>query len=191
MPSPNAGYQEELFGEFSQGTAQRKRSFPKQALFSSKTVSFEQILFTVIGGLIAVVIAFSLGVEKGKSITQSYENHMAPLAAPPLVEPRVAAPILPPAEKVVHKEETKEVVLQASEPKSKFKGYTIQVASYKDRKSVEKLVVEFHLKGQKSFSLPKGEFMIVCVGNYPNPTDASKTAKTLKKQFPDCFVRKL
>lgn len=178
MPSPNAGYQEELFGEFSQGTAQRKRSFPKQALFSSKTVSFEQILFTVIGGLIAVVIAFSLGVEKGKSITQSYET-------------RVAAPILPPAEKVVHMEETKEVVLQALEPKGKFKGYTIQVASYKDRKSVEKLVVEFHSKGQKSFSLPKGEFMIVCVGNYPNPADASKTAKTLKKQFPDCFVRKL
>jgi cell division septation protein DedD len=147
-------------------------------------VSFEQILFTAIGGLIAVVIAFSLGVEKGKSITQSYENHM--------VETRVAAPILPLPEKVVHKEEAKEIALQASEPKGEeSKGYTIQVASYKNKKSVEKLVVEFHSKGQKSFSLPKGEFMIVCVGNYPNPTDASKTAKTLKKQFPDCFVRKL
>lgn len=189
MPNPNASYQEELFREFSQGTAQRKSAFSKQALFSSKMVSFEQILFTAIGGLIAVVIAFSLGVEKGKSITQSYES--------PMVETRVAAPVLPPAEKVIPTIELPPVVVvprqnkEASAPKIESKGYTIQVASYKDKKSVEKLVGEFHSKGQKSFSLAKGELLIVCVGNYPNPTDASKAAKTLKKQFPDCFVRKL
>ncbi len=189
MPNPNAGYQEELFREFSQGTAQRKSAFSKQALFSSKMVSFEQILFTAIGGLIAIVITFSLGVEKGKSITQSYQSPVA-------VETRVAAPVLEAAPQPKEIELPPVVAVpkqnkEASAPKDEFKGYTIQVASYKDKKSVEKLVGEFHSKGQKSFSLPKGEFMIVCVGNYPNPTDASKAAKIFKKQFPDCFVRKL
>ncbi len=189
MPNPNAGYQEELFREFSQGSAQRKGTFSKQALFSSKMVSFEQILFTAIGGLIAIVVAFSLGVEKGKSITRAYEN---PVAETRMVPEEVKEVTLRPKEielppVIITPKQNKE----ASTPKSEPKGYTIQVASYKDKKSVERLIGEFHSKGQKSFSLPKGELLIVCVGNYQNPTEASKASKVLKKYFPDCFVRKL
>lgn len=182
MPNPNASYQEELFREFSQsGAAQKRNLLSKQNLFSAKMISFEQILFAAIGGLITVVVTFSLGVERGKGITRSYET--------PATEVRVAAPALPVAEKTAAREEKEKVELPAQ--KNAQKGYTIQVASYKDKKSAERLIGEFRLKGQRSFSLPKGELLIVCVGNYQNPTDASKAAKTLKKQFPDCFVRKL
>ena len=115
---------------------------------------------------------------------------------PDYASSRRLAPALPAVEKITAKEEkrqeTKEAALkEVSAQKDAQKGYTIQVASYKDKKSVERLMGEFRAKGQKSFSLPKGEFMIVCVGDYPNPTDASKAAKSFKKQFPDCFVRKL
>ena len=88
MPNPNASYQDELFREFSQsGAAQKRNLLSKQNLFSAKMVSFEQILFAAIGGLIVLVITFSLGVERGKGITRSYEN--------PAAEIRVAAPAPP------------------------------------------------------------------------------------------------
>src|SRR3989338_3277853 len=129
MPNPNAGYQEELFREFSQsGTSQKRNLLSRQDLFSAKTVSFEQILFAAIGGLIALVIAFSFGVERGKSITGSYEN--------PVAEILTVAPALPAVEKITAKEEkrqeTKEAALkEVSAQKDAQKGYTIQVASYK------------------------------------------------------------
>ncbi|MBI1976409.1 MAG: SPOR domain-containing protein [Candidatus Omnitrophica bacterium] len=199
MPNPNAGYQEELFREFSPGAPGARGRFRKEAVFSAKTVSFEQILFGVIGVLIALVLAFSLGVERGKQVTKNYEILSFPVAR--IITPAPAAEEKKEAIAQQPMEETKQPVftLKNEEKETKVsavvkndeKGYTIQVVTYRDKKSAERLIGEFRTKGQKSFMLPKGELLAICIGEYPTSSEATKAAKGFKKQFPDCFVRKL
>lgn len=184
MPNPNAGYQEELFREFSQGAPSSKGGrFRKDFIFSAKTVSFEQVLFGIIGVLIAMVLVFSLGVERGKQWVKTYETPLSPAPAADVKkdEPKQA--------EVVKSEEKEPEVSTAA--KEEEKAYTIQVVTYRDKKAAEKLMGEFKTKGQKSFLLPKGELLAICIGEYSTSSEATKAAKGFRKQFPDCFVRRL
>lgn len=190
MPNPNASYQDELFKEFSKGNSSPKGHFSKEAVFSNKTFAFEQVLFIAITAIIALVIAFSWGVERGKGVqpagtilstTERDQPKKMIIAEEPGPAVTETVPRARPEEK-----EPPRVIQQAAGG-----GYTVQVVTYKDRKSAERLMQELRLKGEKPILMPKGELLVVCVGEYTSSDEASKAVKTFKKQFPDCFVRKL
>ena len=201
MPNPSSDYQDELFREFSEGIPSKKGRFGnvRESLLRSKMVSFEQILFASIGALIILVLVFSLGVERGRQMTKTCQ----------IPEVRLVTPVLPKEEKVTAVNQSqqdgapvssqKEIAVAAQElPKTEIvqtkketKGYTVQIVTYKDKKSAEKLQKEIHSKGQKTFLMPKGELMVLCIGEYTTSSEAGKATQLFRKQFPDCFVRKL
>ena len=77
-----------------------------------------------------------------------------------------------------------------STPISEF--YTIQVATFNDKKRAENLVNQ--LKAKKFSPLyikTRGKWFEVCVGKFESATKGRETLSKLKKDFPDAFTRKL
>jgi hypothetical protein len=190
MPNPNASYQEELFEDFSQRTSPKRQFLSRGSLFAAKLISFDHFLFGAISGLIALVLAFSLGVERGKRVARSYDI--------PMTDIHLVTPLTPRQDHIPRQsaEMNKEVITTQETKKviplyPKESSYTILVVTYKDKKSAEKVIGQLRASGRKSFLLPKGDLMVICVGEYSTSAEASKAAKTFRKQFPDCFVKRL
>ncbi|MBF0388155.1 MAG: SPOR domain-containing protein [Candidatus Omnitrophica bacterium] len=70
-------------------------------------------------------------------------------------------------------------------------GYTVQLASYKTEKSAQKEAQALLKKGFKAFVLPKGEHLVLCVGNFQKKEEASVYGKKLKNNYQDFVVRRL
>ena len=71
------------------------------------------------------------------------------------------------------------------------KGYTIQVASYKKESYAQKEAMDLKSQGINSRVMPKGNFLIVCVGRYSSQDEAKGMLNKLKKRYKDCMVRSL
>jgi septal ring-binding cell division protein DamX len=70
--------------------------------------------------------------------------------------------------------------------------YTVQVASYKSQKFAKKEADALTQKGFRDVQVvPKGAYVIVCVGNFPSKTDASAYTSKLKNRYQDPVVRRL
>jgi len=71
-------------------------------------------------------------------------------------------------------------------------AYTVQVASYKSEKSAKREAENLKQKGYREvYVLPKGSFVIVCVGNFPTKSDAGTLTRKLKSRYQDTVVRRL
>ena len=196
MPNPNAGYQEELFKEFAQETPQRKKNpFAIGVSLAQRSfaLSFEKLLFISMIAIVALVLVFAIGVERGKQLKIPIPEVrlVTPLVTPPESEPQRTETISPKPPVAAMLEETKPAVASVSKkPTLLTQGYTLQIVTYRDKRSAEKIVSELRSKGYDSFVAPKGNFLAICIGKYPSLEDASKIAKSFRKQYPDCFVRK-
>ncbi|MBU0549828.1 MAG: SPOR domain-containing protein, partial [Candidatus Omnitrophica bacterium] len=71
------------------------------------------------------------------------------------------------------------------------KEYTIQVASFKTKTYAQKEAVRLEQKGIKALLMPRGNFVIVCVGNFSQKQEANTSLTELKKIYQDCFIRRL
>ena len=69
--------------------------------------------------------------------------------------------------------------------------YTIQLASYKKESSAKKEAEALKKKGFLPLVLNKGEYTIVCVGNFKYKNNASPLLPELRKRYQDCFVSRL
>ena len=181
MPNPNAGYQEELFKEFAQETPQRKKNpFAIGVSLAQRSfaLSFEKLLFISMIAIISLVLVFAIGVERGKQLKI------------PIPEVRLVTPLVIPPEPEPQRTETISSKPPVAAMPKETKPYTLQIVTYRDKKSAEKTVSELRSKGYDSFVASKGNFLAICIGKYPSLEDASKIAKSFRKQYPDCFVRK-
>ena len=71
-------------------------------------------------------------------------------------------------------------------------SYTVQVATYKSQKSAQHEAQNLKQKGYREvYVLPKGSFVIVCVGSFPTKSDASTFTRQLKNRYQDTVVRRL
>lgn len=71
-------------------------------------------------------------------------------------------------------------------------SYTVQVASYKSEKFAQKEAQNLKQKGYREvYVVPKGSFVIVCVGNFTTKSDASTFTHQLKSRYQDTLVRRL
>ncbi|NTV29030.1 MAG: SPOR domain-containing protein [Candidatus Omnitrophica bacterium] len=71
-------------------------------------------------------------------------------------------------------------------------SFTVQVASYKSTQSAKREAENLKQKGYREvYVLPKGSFVIVCVGSFTTKSDASTLTRQLKNRYQDPVVRRL
>ena len=71
-------------------------------------------------------------------------------------------------------------------------SFTLQVASYKNAQPAQREADKLKQKGFRDvYVLPKGTYVIVCVGNFQKKEDASGVKRQLKSRYQDFVVRRL
>ena len=170
----------------------------------------EKVVLMIIAFLTVGLVAFSLGFEKGKKsgsrvagITNNAANaagesvgavQVAPLKQEAVTEVREKKIELLPRVNVVEYSPGGRGLpsdRQSHSPGGRKDNYTIQVASYKTLSSAEKEARQLKSRGFNPSVLSKGDFSVVCVGQFINKGQAAEKMQELRKRYQDCFVRRL
>lgn len=149
---------------------------PQTSYFAKYIWGYEKTILIVIAILIASIVSFSLGVEKGKRIKNP-------------VKPEVNTYVKLNENLLPKEEATKEQVALVSN--FKRDTYTIQVASFKTDTYAKKEAESLKRRGYIPITLNKGEHVILCVGNYSNKEEAQALLSELRKYYKDCRIRRL
>jgi len=153
--------------------------------FSSSFISFiwnyEKTILLIIAFIITGIVAFALGMDRGRRMVIIPAADSKRIA----VKPEVKLP-LPAAGKNEIIENNVSTPIQAGAG-----SYTIQVASYQDNTHAQKEAGQLKIKGFSPLIVNKGKYIIVCVGNFSNQTTAKSLLSQLKKRYQDCYIRRL
>ncbi|MGE4357144.1 MAG: SPOR domain-containing protein [Candidatus Omnitrophota bacterium] len=154
----------DLFEETNQKSNRKNYSPSLKKLFPYGFVSFrlsyEGLIFSVIISLLACVVIFSLGVERGKHIATLKKTELS--------------------------------ISNNKEPVSPYqKKYTIQVATYRDRKLALALIRELMENKYKPFVIYSRNLYHVCVGKYQNKEYAREELNSLLKKYKNSYIRTL
>ena len=186
------GYQKELF-EFSDTP---RKSFPRlgkflpRADFEGKisfTFTLDRLIFIAIGIILAMVIVFAAGVERGRSvaidalkeftIVTASEKPPATAAVKPV--PQAAAPVIASPEKI-----EPEVV-----PPSTTKPYTIVAAAFKGASSASQVAEQLKKTGLPAHVTENAPYFVVCVGGYDSRAAADTDFTRTKKIYKDAYIK--
>jgi hypothetical protein len=168
----------ELFSQAGESAGLRQEA---RNPFLARIRSHEKILLSIIAVLTTAIIAFSLGVERGK---RAVLNELRK----PLVLSRSQAPAALPQVIVRREEAVKQVTVAfPRQPGS----YTIQVASFKTRVNAQKEAEFLKKKGFTASIFNKGAYVILCVGNFPDKEAAQPLLAELNKRYGSCSIRRL
>lgn len=182
-------------------------------IFSRVVLTFENLVVVFVFLIVSLIIAFSIGVERGRVkarlarpvaqlTTQSLvQNSVMPhpqISVIPTAQPigksnslvsatvQPSVEVLPPAVVAVPV-----IARPAPAEKGVDKRYTVQVASYKSQSMAEKESADLKRKGLASFVAVKGNYSIVCVGNFSTQDQAKQMLTKLKKRYKDSTIRSL
>lgn len=161
----------ELFSQPKESGAKPKVS----ASFLLSLWKYEKTILVVIFFIITSVISFSFGVEKGRKL-------VVILPEQPKTAPQVTPQVITAAS--VQAEPAKKILGEAS-------GYTIQVASYRTKKLAQKEAKDLTRGGFQVLVLPKGQFVVVCVGSFSDKKAAEVFLPKLKNKYNSSYVRRL
>jgi len=166
-------YQKELFEKFGGKKGKIKRITDRITRRQRKPylyVSLENAVFAAIIAVMCVIVAFAMGVERGKRVV-----------VPPLTRQKEFTPFVPPI---------KEKEIKAAERKEPAAIYAIQLISFKEKRPAEKEKRKLLDKNIKAFIVPSGGWFQVCVGGYDDINEARKVLEGFSKEYEGCFIRK-
>lgn len=186
--------QRELFNEFkdagSGGKAFTKGFLPGRSF--SIIFTYERLILTSLGCLVALLITFAFGFECGK---KSGFEQQVPVQV--LVPHRVA---MMPAPQVAHVPASVEPPRQAPirrpqavippRPIAKPLPYTILAATYRSKDLAQQETALLRGKGFPASMIMNGSFYQVLVGDYADVKTATATLNALRKSHADCLIKK-
>ena len=193
MESPSHS-QLELFSQVGGRGAVRRTP---QKPFLTYIRGYEKTMLVIIGIAVASLISFSLGVEKGKRavLSQRQQAQLFDQAKLNVVTnpPEQAKPVPVSVPVIVQQQEIvkSEPVVPVAQKIQVQGNYTIQVASYKTKESAQKEAATLKKKGLPALVLPKGNYVILCVGNFTNKEKAQAMIAELSKRYKGCYLRRL
>lgn len=172
-----AEHQNELFQEFEKKkgglekiadriTERRKKFYA--------TLALENIVFGIIIIIMCFVVAFALGVERGKRLVpapveiEKATVAIAPVAAP---EPVLIEPV-------------------SVEPAPRAR-YTIQLISYKREKRALREKKELTKHKIDAFITKSDNWYQLCTGSYKDMKAAKEALASLRDRYKGCFVKNL
>jgi hypothetical protein len=160
-----------------------------RSTFISYIRGYEKIILLTIGVIVIAVIAFSLGVEKGKTMVSGVavltpDKNVGTAALIRKQELPVRTSNIDAASAAV-----KVAVPVAA--KDRLQNYTIQLASFQSRDSAQKEAALLKKKGLAAVVISKGNYSILCVGSFNSKETAEPLLSQLKKKYQDSFIRRL
>lgn len=185
----------ELFGAESKSGASLEASprvFTAQLILSS-----ENLVILTICAILVIIFTFSLGIERGKRLALNPQESVITKAmhqekkSEPVVE-KVKEPVgvQEMDSTTIAKNVTQAIVDDVA--KVAQNGFTIQVASYKTEKPALREAENLKKKGYDDvYILNKGQYVILCVGNFPSKAGAQQLTKKLKSNYQDLVLRRL
>jgi len=182
----NNAYQLELFSKAGSTDKLTARMHNNNLLAFMR--NYEKTLLLAIAFIIIGIAAFSLGVKRGKT----NQGQTPPAASNAIVNkkeqvayPANAAPLI--------KMPNAATTNQTQPPKTKeyIEKYTIQLATYKAKTSAQKEADGLKKTGFSPILLSNDKYSVLCIGNFPNKETARNLLVKLKKQYRDCFIRRL
>jgi len=141
--------------------------------------NYEKMILVAIGAIIIAVAAFALGVEKGKRLAMPQQQQ-------PVVSRLPVASVPQQAQAAIQPKAVSSTV--AAVPQQ---GYTIQLASFKNSGLARKEAEALKKRGFTPFIALKGNYSILCVGNFNSKENAKPLLSEIKKIYPDSFIRRL
>jgi len=172
----------ELFSESAPEKGSQTRS-ASDYNFLKRIKGYEKVILLTIAILITGIISFSFGVERGKRIVLSANKSVESAK----VE-SVSIPLAPEPAPVMVK---KEILFEQTPVLASSGSFTIQVASFKNKGSALKEVEVLKKKGMTTQLIKKGQYTILCVGNFPNKETAQPLLSELRKRYNRCYIRRL
>jgi hypothetical protein len=172
-------YQKEFFNEFKKEKGKFKKIADKITRRQPKFyvhLSLENIVFTAIIGIMCIVTAFAIGVERGKRLVPAAAD--SAYRGEPAREEAAAAKDGP----AVTGE--KEVLT------NKEGALIIQLISYKKKELALKEKKRLLNKKINAFIIPSGKWYRVCAGGYVDMKAARSALEVFKKDYKGCFIRK-
>ena len=169
-------------------------------LFSNYIHNYEKIILAIIVFLITGVIAFSLGMEKGKRaasikygshIETADKTHPDNLNQAAVKKEQIPAKTQSNSEKQIFIQNKPLAAQTNNIIKQDMSAYTIQVGSYHDKKIAKQEADRLKNKGFAALTLSKAGYVVVCVGNFSSKETAKSLLSQLKKSYQDCFIRRL
>lgn len=170
-------------------------------LLKDLTLSIENIIVLCIVFVMAVVLFFSFGVERGKQIVKGALSEppatVTVVSTPEETSRKIAERSLPvktagSEQRQKLQKQQKEAPVSAPSLEKEGKGtFTIQVASFKEKEKARMEAKRLKSKGYEIFVFPKGKHSIVCIGKFAIKDEATEFSNKLKSTYNDCLVRRL
>ena len=163
------------------------------------TTTVEQIILVGILVILAGCLVFFLGVLRGRSLSREVfrPEPPAPVSAPQKpaaavpsarkAEPAKPVPVFQPAQGL---SPAVKIEARPAQPANPTKPYTLQLITYKKRDLAENEAGELRRRGFQAFVAPKGEYFLVCSGQYGSKEEAARDLEALRAKYKDCFLRR-
>ena len=193
MESPNYS-QLELFSQANKHSASRHIASES---FLSRIRAYEKIIFILMGFMITAIVAFSLGVEKGRKIAALRQearfdtaNKKQPVTQAAVVNTLAKSPQAAP---VIKPQGLTQKPVEAApvKPVDSLQNYAIQLASYKNRSSAQKELDLLNKKGFSALMMTKGAYTVLYVGKFSDKETAKAKLSELEKRYHGCFIRRI
>ena len=209
----NNSYQLELFTAGANAGVLKPRSQNKA--FLARFRAYDRVILMIIGIVVTSIVSFSLGVEKGKQISMRKNNASFDVAlnaqrspVKQLQVPVVKQPQAPFIQQQSVVRAQASVVQAAVKPatvavagnksvvamppvQATIGGYAIQVASYKTKSAALRESESLKKQGFVTTLLTKGDYIVLCVGNFNSKEKAQTMLPQLVKRYQGCMIRRL
>lgn len=135
--------------------------------------------------ILLFTISFSLGVEKGKSITRRIGESKEKIASPGIQNQDTAKT----RNKSINKK-AKTIQWPKKEIVEEKERYHVQVASFKKENSAQVEVKRLKESGYPVRIMKKGDYVVIYVGGFESEREARSSFNDLKKRYRDCIFKK-
>ncbi len=207
-------FKNDFFGDDFEEKKGRKsrflRRYPEQRFLSHIKIPIEYTVIIAIGVLVLVIIAYAVGVEKGKryidkkpekvaekelsTVEIEEKTDIAYLQQESVESKQGEKGVSEPEKAVITESAVLPLVKSDSEeiaPDPDGYGYIIQLASFKKKASAKEEVRKLKNRGIEGDLAKKGNWYQVYAEGYRTKEEAQKDLRELLPDYKDCFIRKV
>jgi hypothetical protein len=207
-------FQDDLFGGQEGQSKPKKKVFPGRRGLPYIKIPLENTVIAAVFVMILVIVAYAIGVERGKKISGLYEN-ISSISESDILD---ADNLAPDIDMDLKKDNTdnregtglegeSEILMAKGEEKDPGQDvitetfeeqeivpqplYTVQLASFKQINTALSLVEHLEKEGFNAEYAQRGDWYQVYVCGYYNSKEAEKAMEYLREEYSDCFIRKM
>lgn len=190
METKNPESQAELFEEFSKGKIEKSRLGLRGYDDKFKlTLKLQELITGVIGFVAALIIVYSIGVERGR--LSEYRNSLK--AA--MLQPHSSTLSQSPSGRLSHPSAALKPLVKVQAVSSAFKeipagSFMVRLATYRSLDTTSRAASALKTQGYPASFERKGDYYLVSLGPYIKLDEAKRLLAHLKKKYPDAYIKK-